>query len=150
MANSGTESALAPSIERLAQEVRTLGERIGKMPGQAAAPPEQALVATTRFRIVQRMLRLMPPVSTLYAETISASEIKLAWDVEDAEFSPAKLLRCQGENCEAFVEIAILRPEDRSYMDGKLSGNTTYRYKLTVRTARGEETFATAEAKTKS
>lgn len=149
MATSGTETALAPSIEKLAQEVRTLGERIANMPGQAAAPAREALEATTRFRIIQRMLQLLPPLSTLRAEATSASEIRLEWEIADPEFKSARLLRRADEE-KGFSEIAALKPDDRSYVDGKLSANKTYRYNVTVRTARGEETFATAEAKTKS
>jgi len=148
MAETRTDP-LANSVDTLAKAVEKLRDRLERGIPAAAPASQEALLAAQRFRDILRGLELRLPLA-LTAEAASASEIKLTWSVDEPDLAPTKLLRCEGENCTAFKEIKALKSEDRSHADSGLSGNKTYRYKLTAQTPGGEESFAIAEAKTKA
>ncbi|HSJ97393.1 MAG TPA: fibronectin type III domain-containing protein, partial [Myxococcota bacterium] len=130
-----SESALKASIDRLAENVRLLGERLDRLSlGAAAAPAPDAPVtpAARRFQHLLRGLELRPPV-VLQTNARSKDAVELRWSLEDRETAERKLWRCEGSGCQNFSQIRAPGPEERSHVDEGLKPNTTYRYKLTVR-----------------
>ena len=138
---------LGSSVDTLTQAVDRLTARLDSGIPLAAAPSTEALEAARRFRDVLRGLQLRLPLE-LVAQARSATEIALAWTADEPEITPAKLLRCQGVRCENFDALADVGAKQTSYLDSKLSAETTYRYKVTAPAPAGKEFFAIAEATT--
>jgi hypothetical protein len=146
---ASTEPNSGNSVDTLAQAVDRLTARLDSGIPVAAAPSSEALEVARRFRDVLRGLQLRLPLE-LVARATSATEIALAWTVDEPEITPAKLLRCQGVRCENFNPLADVGAKKADYLDRHLSAATTYRYKVTAPAPEGREFFSIAEATTKS
>jgi hypothetical protein len=147
MANTGTQPDLGNSVDTLAKAVERLTARLDSGVPVAATPSSDAEEAARRFRDILRGLELRGPLE-LVVQATSATAIGLAWTADEPEITPTRLLRCQGVRCDNFDTLADVGAKETSYVDRKVSAETTYRYKITAPGPGGKEFFSIAEATT--
>jgi carboxypeptidase T len=86
---------------------------------------------------------LVPPAPTnLTATAISKSQINLSWTDNADNETGFRIQRCKGSTCTNFTQIATVDPNITSYMNTKLSPNTTYRYRVVAYNASGTSNYS--------
>lgn len=99
-----------------------------------------AKIAVDTFNDIAAGLKFksLPTAIKITASPISLTEIELTWTDNTVNADGYNVKRCQGRDCNDFVEVRQLSPSVRSFRDTNLSGNTTYRYQLVSFSFRGE------------
>ncbi len=75
----------------------------------------------------------VPPLeapSNLDATGISRSQIRLRWQDRAGTEDGFRIERCPGIGCTAFIEIAVVAHDTTEFIDGGLTRNTHYTYRV--------------------
>lgn len=149
---------LTEAINSLNRVINDLQNQLLSQTPQPATNPFQGTAAENAVNVYNGIvagLRLQPtPIAPDLLEAVakSSTEIKLEWDWfgQPDDLDGFKIFRCQGQDCEDFVEIEKnISPSEREFLDRNLSRGETYRYKMSAFKFERESAFSTImEAKT--
>jgi hypothetical protein len=86
----------------------------------------------------------------LAAAALSSSQIRLRWQDTAGTEDGFRIERCAGSGCTAFAQIAVVGHDVTGYVDGGLTRNTAYSYRVRAFNAGGASAYSnTATAKTR-
>jgi hypothetical protein len=153
-AATGQAPDMGPLLATLTQVFATLQTQLqGQTPNPFQGTAAEDAVDV--FNGIVAGLQLRPtPVAPEHVNAAASSptEIKLGWEWSGRtdEADGFKIFRCQGQNCENFVEIEKkVSLNERNYIDRNLSSNETYRYVMSAFKFGRESAFSNiAQAKT--
>ncbi len=75
--------------------------------------------------------------SNLTADAVSRSQINLTWTDNSTDETAFHIERCQGAGCTNFAEITTVGAGVISYQDKRLSGGTSYSYRVRAKNSGG-------------
>jgi predicted phage tail protein len=86
---------------------------------------------------------LLPAAPTgLTATALSKSQISLTWADNADNETGFRIQRCKGSTCTNFTQIATVGANVTSYLNAKLSPNTTYRYRVLAYNLSGNSDYS--------
>jgi hypothetical protein len=80
--------------------------------------------------------------SNLTAQTLTRSQIRLAWTNNAANQVGVKIERCAGSNCTNFVQITTLAGTPTTFTNAGLAANTFYRYRVYAYNSAGNSPYS--------
>ncbi|HWH80590.1 MAG TPA: glycoside hydrolase family 44 protein [Candidatus Binatus sp.] len=97
---------------------------------------------TTTIQVSSNTNNLPSAPGNLVAAAISRTQLALTWTDNANNESGFKIERCSGATCSNFAQIATVGADVKSYSNGGLKRNTTYRYRVRAYNASGNSAYS--------